>query len=415
MANGNPASIFGDEQRARRCRGFGMVELMVAIVISMVVILVIAQTYALFEAQKRTTTSGADAQNNGLTALHFLETDIHTAGYGMATSTTTPAGLACSTVNYYNSALATPAQFNQLIMPVQIIDGGAGPNSSDTIVVTASNSPAGAVPAGLITSAATSSAVLTVQAPVANIFNVGDLIMVAVPGSGTPCARLQVAAITAFPGGVQITAGSTGAPNLSPPAATNLFPAGGFSNSPQAYVFDMGSMVSNQYQVNCSSLTLVNLVNGATPNPPCTSQSLFAATVTPIASNIVNIQAQYGVAVAGNQSVTCWVNAIKGAGAGCPGIGGAADWSNPNTANIGQIKAIRVAVVARSDQMERAAVTFQCTNTSGNVNNGPCAWPDTAASPAPVIDLSADPNWQRYRYKVFQTIIPLRNILWANL
>jgi type IV pilus assembly protein PilW len=29
-------------------------------------------------------------------------------------------------------------------------------------------------------------------------------------------------------------------------------------------------------------------------------------------------------------------------------------------------------------------------------------------------DLSADPNWQCYRYRVFETTVPLRNWIWKS-
>ena len=33
----------------------------------------------------------------------------------------------------------------------------------------------------------------------------------------------------------------------------------------------------------------------------------------------------------------------------------------------------------------------------------------------PTIDLSpGDANWARYRYRVFETIIPLRNVIWSK-
>ena len=91
----------------------------------------------------------------------------------------------------------------------------------------------------------------------------------------------------------------------------------------------------------------------------------------------------------------------------------------PTDANVPLVKAIRVAVVVRSSLLEKDIVTGTCTNSAG-VNNGPCAWndsgdPNAADSPAPKIDLSGDPNWQHYRYRVFETIIPLRNVLWANI
>jgi type IV pilus assembly protein PilW len=38
----------------------------------------------------------------------------------------------------------------------------------------------------------------------------------------------------------------------------------------------------------------------------------------------------------------------------------------------------------------------------------------SGASPAPAIDLTANADWQRYRYRVYETIIPLRNMIWSR-
>jgi type IV pilus assembly protein PilW len=46
-------------------------------------------------------------------------------------------------------------------------------------------------------------------------------------------------------------------------------------------------------------------------------------------------------------------------------------------------------------------------------------WSGTALGAAPFgfqvsLNLSADPNWQCYRYKTFETTIPLRNWIWKS-
>jgi type IV pilus assembly protein PilW len=71
-------------------------------------------------------------------------------------------------------------------------------------------------------------------------------------------------------------------------------------------------------------------------------------------------------------------------------------------------------VVARNGLLEKDNVTGTCTTVKGTANNGPCAWDDSNYDAAPAINLSNDPNWQRYRYRVFETIIPLRNMIWAK-
>ena len=129
-----------------------------------------------------------------------------------------------------------------------------------------------------------------------------------------------------------------------------------------------------------------------------------AATTSVLAADIVMLKAQYGIAPVGSQNVGAWVSATAATG-----------FNVLDSAKVRRIKAVRLAIVARSSKMEGANVTAPCTNISGGVNNGPCAWPDTAADPAPLIDLSANPNWRRYRYRVYQTVMPIRNVIWAGV
>jgi type IV pilus assembly protein PilW len=110
----------------------------------------------------------------------------------------------------------------------------------------------------------------------------------------------------------------------------------------------------------------------------------------PIVAGIVNIQAQYGLSASTNSNqVTLWVD---------PGAINIA-----NLADRNRVKAIRIAVVARNDKKDAASVTTALS-----------AWSGSASSPAPAIDLSADADWQQYRYRVFETIVPLRNVIWAK-
>ena len=124
----------------------------------------------------------------------------------------------------------------------------------------------------------------------------------------------------------------------------------------------------------------------------------------PTLTGVVNLQAQYGIsAAASSNQITQWVDASGGT------------WAAPSVANRNRIKAIRLAVVARNGKKEPTAVTAACSSTTAAAPTGLCAWEGSAASPAPTIDLSAnDPDWLRYRYKVFETIIPLRNVIWSK-
>ena len=69
--------------RTYRQRGFSLVELMVAVVIGLIGTVVMFQVFAISEGQKRSTTSGNDAQQNGAIALFSLEKDLRNTAHGV--------------------------------------------------------------------------------------------------------------------------------------------------------------------------------------------------------------------------------------------------------------------------------------------------------------------------------------------
>jgi type IV pilus assembly protein PilW len=130
----------------------------------------------------------------------------------------------------------------------------------------------------------------------------------------------------------------------------------------------------------------------------------FETAAGPSVADIVNIQAQYGVSIAaGVNQVSQWVDPTGMWAQGAMSV-----------ANRNRIQAVRFAVVARNAKMEVGYASKTCTTAKGVLNKGPCAWDDTNVGPAPLIDLSINyPNWQQYSYRVFETVIPLRNVVWA--
>lgn len=367
-----------------KSRGFSLVEVMVGLVIGMLGILVIMQVFAVSEGRKRTTTSGSDAQINGLSALLAIERDVRQAGYGYTSAPgagTNPA-LGCNTLAYNSAAVPTSIPFK--LTPVVITDGGPGVPDSITIIY--GSGPNLATPVGFTQpSPAAANYQLINNADKAG-FAAGDLVLAMQPGQ--PCTLAQVTTIT-----------GPGSDNLIHAPSSPYNPSGGFGVSyglPTAQLLNLGNPIITQYFVLASNLAATDLKLGA-PG--------VAAGTTILADNIVTIQAQYGIDPTGVGLITAWVEPTG------------AIWGNtattPAIANILQIKAIRIAVVARSGLMERGAVTFTCANNAGT-NYGPCAWQDTVAWPAPLIDLRGDPAWANYRYKVYQTIIPIRNMIWSE-
>ncbi len=354
-------------------RGFSLIELMVGLVIGLIATLVIMQVYATFEGQKRTTTGGADAQTNGALALYALQRDAGNAGFGLPVADSTANALNCpvGTAIDPDGAGAIPALD---IFPVNITDGGAAAGNSDSI---AFRFGAGAFNMGTATTKISSTSGATVA--VANSLACAVNNIALVINGGLACNSV---AVTAIPDATHVTLAALPAAAV---ATANLSCLGAPTTVavPGAWNENLYSVVSNQ---------LVVAQNGA-------------AATTPIASDIVNIQAQYGIsATAASDTITLWVDASAATG-----------WAAPLAlANRNRIKAVRIAIVARNGQLEKTNVTTACSSLTTAAPAGLCAWAGTAASPAPAIDLSSDANWQRYRYRVFNVIVPLRSMIWSG-
>ena len=350
-----------------RQRGFTLVEIMVGMAIGMLATIVIIQVLSVFETQKRSTTGTADAQTNGSIALYNISREMQNAGYPLMPAASS--ALECTTVTYGATGISS-------ISPVTITDGING--ASDSITIRYGTTPGGGVPSPIG------------AAPVVNDVTLGTAVS---PGSNFGCAVNDISLIT---NGTTcalstVTALSSG---VTPPTVTlqNVTAAVAGAN-----FACLGRWHEVTFRVNASSLERRDIaslpIDPTIPIPP----------FIPSVADIVNIQAQYGISAAGlannnplfNQ-VTQWVDATAGG-----------TWEAPSVTNRNRIKAIRIAIVARNAKMEPANVSEKC---SGATLEGPCSWVG-----GPEINLLAnDANWARYRYRVFETIIPLRNMFWSK-
>jgi type IV pilus assembly protein PilW len=343
-----------------RQAGFSLVELMVGMTIGVIAGIIIIQVMSVFEAQRRTTTGSADAQTNGGIALYAIARELQMAGYPMMPHDNSP--LECTAIAYGGTGITG-------IAPVEIADGTAGANpASDSITIRYGTTQSGGAPttiSALIGSAATVGSNLGCQ--------VGDITLIV---SGSSCFISRATALSAA-GVTPITVTLEDATGAA--AGANLACLGAWNEITYA-------------------------VNPATRNLERTARVNGAAATTPNVVGIVNLQAQYGVSGAANSNqIASWVDASGGT------------WAAPVLANRNRIKAVRVAVIARNDKLEPAAVTAACTSTTSATPGGLCAWAGNATSPAPTVDLSpGNAAWDRFRYRVFETIIPLRNVIWSK-
>lgn len=357
--------------------GFSLVEIMVGVGIALVSSLVIMQVFATFEGQKRTTTSGSDAQTDGAVGTFIIERDVRMAGYGMGLL----GALGCSVNSSYNG---TSVPFS--LSPVVITNGAGG--LPDSIRVMASSKTKFSVPARITTDhppQATNMFLNTTHG-----IEVNDLLVAY--QAGKDCTLLQV---TGIPNGnVQVHHQNTSPWN--PPGGQNIFP------QPDGYtagsmLFNLGSMINHTYSIDAhSNLQLADF------------KSATNTTVTQtLVANIVNLQAQYGFDTRPGDQVDTRVDTWSDTmiDADHDGVVGGSD--------VARIFAIRMALVARSAVKEKPNSAGNCNVTTETSANHP-SWTAGAIDVSKNPDGTANPDWKCYRYKVFESVVPLRNLLWRD-
>ncbi len=358
----NPISFRGKHPAIGQL-GFSLVEILVGLVIGLLATLVIMQGFSVFEGQKRSTTGSADAQTNGGIALYSLTRDLADAGFGLlpfGSPGTVDSVIECddtaTTILAAAAAAGMPA--SSPLSPVIITDGGLL-GQSDTITIRKGTSSMAGTPLEITGWSG------PVTASVINNLGCQAGIAVTLPTCNITTATPAASAVST----TEITLGDND-------AATS-------GNS----LACLGEWRENVYAVNGNNLEL----NG-----------------TPVVTDIVNIQAQYGIsATPDSNTIVQWVNATS-----------PWDAATITTTNRNRIKSLRVAVTARNGTMEKTDVTSPC-GTATPYNTGPCSWDSTSANPtilsdSPAINLSDNNNWRKYRYRVFESIIPLRIVVWSK-
>jgi type IV pilus assembly protein PilW len=377
--------------RHRAARGVTLVELMVGVVIGLLAVLVMAQVALLFEGQKRSTTAGSDAQVNGALALQMLQRDLQMSGYGFASG----GGVGCSLRG--KRAGVTPPWYNEPMTPVRIVEStDATIGSPDSLVMLYSGKPDAAffaVPMRVFENHPRSGTQFVLDART-NLGNVlGDMV-VAVPNRNPLATANQVATnwctvfnISADPtttGDRIVHDVGAGGPWNQDLTATE-FPgtlAADVSYAAGSQLVNLGSMVYREYSLSGaatgSGLRLRSVDNA--------SAAWTAA--DEVFPQIVNLQAVYGwdTTTPPDNIADTWSVTL-------PAGLAAWDWR--------RIVAVRVALVARSSQFEKTDVTTQ----------QPVWFNGTANQTLTINHL---PTWQRYRYKIFEAVVPLRNLLWQS-
>lgn len=337
-----------------RSAGFSLVELMVGMIIAILGTIVIFQVFSVSEKYKRTTVAGSDAQQNGLLGLYSIERDLRMAGFGINDTTF----LGCNVLAYNDTRATT--NFNFALQPI-LITQGAGNNAttgvgtaSDTITVLYGNSANGLATVQQVQNMVSTTEDLKVSNRYG--FRVGDKMVIA--EGGLNCTMAEASALPT--GGL--------ADAITRDDSVDHNPTGGLGvvYTSNALIYNLGiTPTLNQYSVVNNTLTV---------------QSIFSLATVDIADNIVNLQAVYCKDLVNTPPTT-----FNTCDALAP-----ATWD--------QVGLVRVGLVSQSVRPER-----DCNVTaSSNIT-----WSGGT------FDVSTIPNWNCYRYKVFQTTIPIRNMIWT--
>lgn len=378
-----------------RQRGLSLIELMVAMVIGLITILVVTQFAISFQAQKRATVGGAESMDEGAVALYTLRREIMGAGYGMIDPDLT----ACR-IQAHEARPDTPAtarDFSFSIYPVIITKGVAG--APDTITVNYSSSPMLATATMLIQDFP-GDEMTNLKLTSRYGFNPGDVIVVADSpkrGPARDCSMYQVTALPTDADNVDTVehhyAMYTNTVGTNVPSRFNkagglgitiggAVQAGAKFEANKTKVFNLGpNPVSNAYTVQNGQLIFTEGLSGTT---------------TALLDNVVTLQAQYGLDTRGGPQPDMQVGGYSDTIIDADGnaeVGNAGDWL--------RVGAVRIAIVVRNRQPE--------INPDGSCSATTAA-PSWSWGSVTAASMSAD--WQCYKYKVFETVVPLRNMMW---
>jgi type IV pilus assembly protein PilW len=381
-------------------RGVTLIELMIGMVIGLLAVLVIAQVTTVFEGRKRTITAGSDAQVNGALALQTLQRDVQASGYGTSEGGATGCRMVGQRANM-------SSRFERTLAPVIITDGGDS-GAPDSLDVLMSNHTDFALPSRVAGGHTRGSNVFVISANTNLGHHKGDL-MLAVPvptPDQTDTARYcSLFNLSAEPvaGSDQLVHDASADGPWNQDLSTTVFP--GLLSTDVSYpagsiLLDLGTLVSRRY-----CLTGLGDAQCDTPAAQAPYQlrqvsfdsSTGQSVTDDLYPQIVQLQAVYGIdtSATADQVADVWTA------------------TSPTTASgWRRVVAVRVAVVARSTQNE------QRPNTAGQawVTADLPVWYPDGVTATPLHVEKAPPgtgdDWRNYRYKVFETVIPLRNLLW---
>lgn len=348
-------------------------------VIGLLGIVVMMQVFSMAEAQKRTTSGSDDAISSGAISLNGIQRDIQQSGWGISAVQV----IGCDSTGWASGATIP-------LTPITINPAGiTGDVNTDTLLVVSGNGN-GTVEGDLINSQpAGGDPFLTAVSP--NVYDVHTA------GSFTPGATAALGdKVVAVPATrpATCTLPRTWITGVNRP---NVAVNSGVAGMVGGRLFNLGMLpTARVYAIRNNNLMVCDFTTrDCAADTSAMTQAQIDAIWVSIANNVVSLRAQYGRDT----------NAIP-----MDGIVDVWDRTTPTTA-CGWVRtsAIRIALVARSTQPEK---TLDWPLLTQHVTPAAPGWAGSAniAITLPNVVSPSWATWQDFRYKVFETVVPLRNV-----
>jgi type IV pilus assembly protein PilW len=191
---------------------------------------------------------------------------------------------------------------------------------------------------------------------------------------------------------------------------------------PQSYssdgkVINLGDLIDDTHPPRYNEITVQTGLSDPSQNNKLVVQNLWGQTASfaPLADQIVQFKAEYGMDDGKDNGTVAAHPLAKG-----DGVVDRYTTESPTTAADWRlIKTIRIAVVTRTAQAFKPTQGTSCDATPDfdpglNNNTYPVRWARGPDAPnGRPIDVRTSADWRCYKYGVFESTIPLRNVLWS--
>lgn len=343
-------------ERRRARSGFSLVELMIGLVIGLLVSLAAASSLRTFSGSQRQGTVTGSGQINATTALGAIKNDVATAGLG-----------------FFDGKLPLCDKLNLSVGTSKALDGTAFTPlrltrtlGNDQLDVLYGSDVAGGANLPLAGPSDGSSSENLSSLPAV----VGQAVLLAPAGTGLCTVRSVTATAAA----------TVDTPQLLTFAAAGAHNQAAFSTAPdyaaQARVTLLGTLRWHRYRIADGNLVLEQPLDGSS---------------AVLVRNVVGFRAEYGVAAAGGSTLQAWQDA------------GDAGWGTLTTSSLGRVRAVRLGLLVRGAQREKADSSGNCSASATK----PTLFGETIE---PDVD-----DWPCYRFRSVTVVVPLRNLVWGQM